>query len=150
MTFKYIEKGSLFVVFFILICSSVSAQNYVDILKIDYTNIFNSNYKNSNEKTDVGITNLSLVYPIKLNEKIAIISGVDYNNHNLALYPSQENTSISNITLKAGLSIKHSNKISGTYVVLPRRSSENLHDNGNDFFIGGIALLKYQRTKIIK
>ena len=84
---------------------------------------------------------------MKINEKLAAISGIDFNNHNLALFPGSDNTSISNITLKAGLNIKHSDKVSGTYVVLPRISSESLHSNGNDFFFGGVAIIKYQKTK---
>lgn len=138
---------TLALVVFLLFTKNITfAQQYVDVLKANYTNIFNAGYEDSKAKTDVGITNINFLYPIKLNEKTAILSGIDYTNHNLSLFPDSDKTSISNITLKIGLNIKHSDKLSGTYVALPKIASEGLHSNGNDFFFGGLALLKYQKT----
>lgn len=140
-------KRIVFTVCLFLTCNITFSQKYVDILKANYTNIFNAGYEDSDAETDVAITNLSFVYPIKLNEKIAVLSGIDYTNHNLSLFPDVSKTSIANITLKIGMNIKHSDKLSGTYVLLPKIASEDLHSNGNDFFFGGLALLKYQKTE---
>ena len=143
----YFIKQSLLTTFLFFVLTSISAQNYVDIAKIDYTTIINSGYEDSDVKTDVKITNFSFLYPVKINDKIAVLSGIDYTNQHLSLFPNSEATSMSNITLKAGLSIKHTDKFSGTYILLPKISSEKLHNNGNDFFFGGLALFKYQKTE---
>lgn len=124
----------------------ITAQNYVDLLNFNFANAFNSNFEDTEENTDVQLAEAKLLLPIKLNEKVAVITGADYAQHNLSLFPGAETTSLANLTFKAGLSIKHSEKLSGTYVFLPKISSEELHNNGNDFFFGGLLLFKYQKT----
>jgi len=37
--------------------------------------------------------------------------------------------------------------LSGTYIVLPRISSEDLHTDGNHLFFGGVVILKYQKSE---
>lgn len=148
MHFLFFKKHVFSTTFILFFCFTAHTQNYVDILKINYGNVFGAGYENSNTTTDVQLLDFSLLYPIKLNEKTAIISGLDYTQQNLSLFPSNnETTSLTNLTFKAGLSIKHSKKVSGTYVLLPRISSEKLHTKGNHFFFGGIALIKYQKTE---
>jgi len=133
-------------IFILLFNFNTYSQNYVDLVKVKYANVFNAGFEGSDAKTNVELIDFKLTYPIKLNEKTAIITGIDYTQQSVSLYPSSDNTTLSNITIKAGLSIKHSKKLSGTYIILPRLSSENLHINGNDFFFGGVALLKYQKS----
>ncbi|GAA4271490.1 DUF6268 family outer membrane beta-barrel protein [Aquimarina gracilis] len=123
------------------------AQDYVDILKINYANILNAGFEDSDAETNVGLLDLSLTYPIKLSEKTAIITGIDYNQQDLDLFPNAESVSLKNITLKAGLNIKHNDKWSGTYVFLPKIASQDLHTDGDHLFFGGLALLKYQKSE---
>jgi len=143
---NFLIKNRLVLSIIAVISFNANAQNYVDLVKLDYSSIFNAGYENYEETTSPRISNVSLLYPIKLDDKYAIISGIDFNNHNIALFPESDSFSLSNITLKAGLSVKHTDKLSGTYVFLPRLSSEGLHVDGNDFFFGGIVLMKYQKT----
>ena len=125
----------------------VLAQDYVDLLKVNYANAFNSDFENTEEDTDVQLIDASLLFPVKLNDKIAIVTGIDYAQHKLSLNPRATSNTLTNLTFKAGLSIKHSNKFSGTYVLLPKISSEEVHVNGNDFFFGGLILFKYQKAE---
>ncbi|MBQ0736219.1 DUF6268 family outer membrane beta-barrel protein [Aquimarina celericrescens] len=125
---------------------SLIAQDYIDIVKVNYANIFDAGFEGSNATTNVDLFDVSLTYPIKLSEKIAVITGVDYNQQKLELFPNSEKTSLNNITLKAGINIKHNDKWSGTYVLLPKIASQDLHTNGDHFFFGGLVLLKYQKS----
>ena len=136
-----------FLLFFVICSSSITAQDYIDIVKVSYGSILDAGFENSDATTNVPQLDVSLTYPIKLNEKIAIITGVDYVQHQLDLVPNGDQISLNNLTLKAGLNIKHSEKWSGTYVLLPKIASQDLHTDGDHFFFGGLALLKYQKTE---
>ena len=141
-----------------LAAQSMSAQGYIDLLKINYTNVPNAGYEGSDEETEVSMFDVGFTYPIKLNDKVAVITGLDYAQQSLKLAPESFTTSSlnpirpgSNVTLnmlrlKAGVNIKHSDRLSGTYVLLPRISSQNFHTDGDHFFLGGLVLFKYQKT----
>ncbi len=131
----------------ILIMQPIWAQNYVDILKVNYGNILDSGFENSDAKTNVSLLDISLTYPIKLSDKVAVVTGIDYTQHALDLAPNAETSTLNSITLKAGLNIKHNDQWSGTYVVLPKIASQDLHTDGDHLFFGGLALLKYQKSE---
>lgn len=134
--------------FLTLLCfQSLIAQDYIDLVKVNYANILNAGFENSDAETNVGLLDVNLTYPIQLSDKAAIITGVDYNQQNLDLFPDAESVSLNNITLKAGVNLKHSEKWSGTYVFLPKIASQDLHTDGDHFFFGGLVLLKYQKSE---
>ncbi len=130
-----------------LISQSFFAQDYVDLVKINYGTILDAGFEGSDAKTNVTLFDVGITYPIPINEKITVITGLDYVQHGLDLSPDAETTMLNNITLKAGLNIKHNDKWSGTYVLLPKIASQDLHTNGDHFFFGGLALLKYQKSE---
>ncbi len=129
-----------------LFAQSLIAQDYIDLVKINYASILDAGYEGNDATTDISLFDASITYPIKLSEKTAIITGVDYNQQGLKLFPNAATVSLKNITLKAGINVKHSDTWSGTYVLLPKIASQDLHTNGDHFFFGGLALLKYQKN----
>jgi len=122
------------------------AQDYIDLVKVNYGSILNASFDNSDEETNVSLLDINVTYPIKINDKLVIVTGVDYTQHTLDLLPNAASTSLKNITLKAGFNIKHSDKWTGTYVFLPKIASQDLHTDGDHLFFGGLALLKYQKN----
>ncbi len=142
-------KTSIAIIVLVFV-QKVSAQDYIDLAKINYGTIFGAGFENSEAETDASLLDASVTYPVKLSEKTAIITGLDYTQHTLDLFPGASSTSLKNITLKAGLNIKHSSKWSGAYVFLPKIASEDLHTDGDHFFFGGLALLKYQKNDRIQ
>lgn len=137
----------IIVVLLTFFTQSVVSQEYIDILKINYANILDAGFEDSDETTNVTLFDVGLTYPIKLNDKYAIITGLDYVQHTLDLVPNGNQVNLNNITLKAGLNVKHNSKWSGTYVFLPKIASQDLHTDGDHFFFGGLALLKYQKSE---
>jgi len=137
-----------FTVFIFLIFSSqiIYTQEYIDIFKVNYATILDAGFVGSDATTNVNIFDTSVTYPIKINNKAAIITGIDYNQHELDLFPGATAVSLKNITLKAGLNLKHGKKWSGSYVFLPKIASQDLHTDGDHFFFGGVLLLKYQKN----
>ncbi len=142
-------KKILIIVLVSAFAKAATAQSYVDLVKVNYATVVNAGYENSEAETNVNTFDVSLTYPIKLSEKTAIITGVDYSNQQLEIFPNTEEVSLSSLTLKVGVSIKHSDTWSGTYVLLPKIASQNL-DFDNAFQMGGIALLKYQKSETIQ
>lgn len=127
--------------------STVVAQSYVDIAKISYSNVSNVGFENSNTETNLTLFNAAFTVPIPITERTALITGVDVVYQELDLFPTQFSRSLAGLTLKAGLSIKHNDTWSGTYILLPKIVSEGLSIEGDTFFIGGIALLKFQKSE---
>ena len=142
------SKIRIFIQLTLFFCAfqSVNAQEYVDLFKIKYANIPGVGFEGSEELTNVSLFDVGFTYPIRLNEKAAIITGIDYIQQSLELGPLGVTSTLNMLRFKAGINIKHSDKVSGSYVLLPRISSEDLHTDGNHFFFGGLALIKYQKS----
>ena len=134
----------LFVI--VLITHTLLAQDYVDIATIDYGTILGSGYEDSDETTDVTLFNAGITYPIKMSERTAIVTGINYSQNSLSLAPQAPSVTLNTAILKLGLNMKHNEKWSGTYLFLPKIASQDFRTNGNSFFFGGLVLLKYQKT----
>jgi hypothetical protein len=140
------NQKNLFFLLFMSIVSTVYAQAYVDVAKVSYSNVINASFEDSNAETNLSLFNAALTIPIPITEKTAIITGVDFVRQGLDLFPNQSSRALAGISFKAGVSLTHSDRWSGTYVLLPKIASEDLVIEGDAFFIGGIALLKFQKN----
>lgn len=138
--------------FFLLLISNltVNAQEYVDIFKVGYGQTFNNDFENSNNTTFVKFFEADLTYPIVINENNALITGVAFSRNNLELFPEDDFTSLYSTTLKVGLASTFNEKWSSTLVLLPKIASDYNSISGNDFYFGGLGLLKYQKNEHLK
>ncbi|MEP0264802.1 DUF6268 family outer membrane beta-barrel protein [Dokdonia sp.] len=144
------NQRNLFFLLFMSIASTICAQSYVDVVKVSYSNVINASFEDSNAETNLSLFNASLTIPIPITEKTAFITGVDFAHQGLDLFPNQFSRTLGGITFKAGVSLTHSDRWSGTYVLLPKIASEDFAIEGDAFFIGGIALLKFQKNEHIQ
>ncbi|GAA3508005.1 hypothetical protein GCM10022393_17750 [Aquimarina addita] len=122
------------------------SQEYIDLVKLSYGNVYNVGFENSEEKTNVGSLNVGVTYPIKVSDKIAIITGLDYGQQKLDLFPGGTTIGLQYARFKGGINVKHSERWSGSYLLLPKIASQDLHTDGDHFFMGGLVLLKYQKN----
>ncbi|WP_025740303.1 DUF6268 family outer membrane beta-barrel protein [Aquimarina pacifica] len=141
---------SIVIIFIVLLFQSLNAQEYVDLIKVNYGTLFNAGFEGSEEKTTISLFDAGITYPIPISDKTTVITGVDYSQQTLELAPNSDNFSLNTIILKAGLNIKHNDRWSGTYLLLPKIASSDLHTDGDHFFFGGVALLKYQKSERIQ
>lgn len=123
------------------------AQSYVDLVKVSYGSVINAGYENSDEQTNVTLLNASITIPIPITDDIAVVTGAEFVSQGLELAPIAPSTNLSSLSLRAGLSWKHNEKWSGTYILLPKIAGEDLNMDGDNFFFGGLALVKYQQTE---
>jgi len=123
------------------------AQNYIDLLKLSYGSVTNVGFDQSNESTAIDHFAASLAVPIPVSDKVAIITGMDYEHVSLTLSPETNSTTIHNLVLKAGLNIQHTDVLSGTYILLPKRASDLKNATSDDYQFGGVFYFKYQKKE---
>lgn len=151
--------------FFILISSiTLTAQNYVDVFKVGYSQNFNSEFNGFSETTNIKSLDVDLTYPIVIDEKNALITGVTYSRNNLEVFPQptihttglepvpqfSDNVSLHTSILKLGLATTFNEKWSGTFVFLPKLASDYIDISADDFYLGGVAVIKYQKNERLK
>lgn len=128
-----------------LLPAILSAQNYVDLVTLGYSQTFNNSFEELQEDTNVISYEVDLTLPLVLNDKHTIVSGALFSRNHLQLAPNAPFTSLYSTTLKVGLASTWNEKWSTTVVALPKIASDYKDLDGNDFLIGGIALLKFQK-----
>ena len=144
---KYILPFAL-VCFFV---SSVSAQNYADLIRLSYNNSTLSELDGVNE-TDVGNFQADVLIPVPLTDKTSIIAGFTYENTRLGLQFSDQRTNLIMTRVNVGIKQKLSSQWSVTAVVLPKLASDFEDSASEDFQIGALALFekKIASNKTIK
>jgi len=125
------------------------SQDYVDIVKLSVNNATLGNIEDDYE-TSVNNLNLEVYYPKKLSEKAVLLTGFTVENTRLNLRPFPERTSLTMTRLNLGMKYQHSEKLSGTYVFLPKIASDFENIGSNDFQFGGLAVFDYQYSETYK
>ncbi|MDP3359799.1 MAG: DUF6268 family outer membrane beta-barrel protein [Lutibacter sp.] len=128
-----------------------SAQNYIDIARFYYVNSPPNTFENSSEHTKVEEFGLQLTFPVVLNEKTVILTGFSADRSLLKLdldFP--EITGLNKVRLQLGLNQVHSEKWTGTYVLLPSIASDFKSISKEDFQIGMLTLFTYKKRENLK
>jgi hypothetical protein len=123
----------------------LGAQDYVDLLRIGYGQTFNNDFDGTPNSTQVKSLEADLTFPVVLNEKHAFITGLSFSRNNLQLFPNDDFTSLVSTTLKLGLASTFNEKWSTTIVLLPKIASDYENISGDDFYLGGFAVLKLKK-----
>ena len=135
---------------FCLVAPTLFTQDYVDLLRIGYGQTFNNDFEGTANSTFVKSFDADLTVPIVLNDDHAIITGAVYNRSNLQLQPEGPFTSLHSTIIKVGLASTYNDRWSSTLVLLPKVASDYVNSTGEDFYFGGVGLLKYQKTEHLK
>lgn len=130
---------------FSLAFTGVFAQNYVELAKFYYSNTALNSFEQSDSSTRVKELGLDITVPLLINTSDAILTGLIYERIETKLFEADPAETFSVTGLRVGLSKKHSEKWSGTYLLVPKLASDFKHITWKDFQLGGIALLKYTK-----
>ncbi len=140
-----------FVILFLFISSFSEAQEYVDIFRTGYSYTSEAKFDGTNESTDVKSFEAGLTLPIVLNDKYALITGVDFSTHHLLLSPEfNQTTNLYSALLKVGVATTYNEKWSSTIVLLPKISSDYKNLSSDDFYFGGFAVAKLKKSENFK
>ena len=124
------KVGSIiFLGFFAL---TANAQNYIDIARFSYGNTPFNNFENTYEKTII-LTGFSA-------DRSRLLLDPDFPNH----------TALNKVRLQLGLNQVHSEKWTGTYVLLPSIASDFETVTNEDFQIGLLTLFTYTKKENLK
>jgi hypothetical protein len=127
-----------------------TSQEYVDIFRIGYGQTLNNNFEGVDSNTNVAFFDAGLTFPVVVNENQALITGADISINKVQLFPDAEFSTLYSTNLKLGLASTWSEKWSTTLVLLPKIASDYKNVSGNDFYLGGFALLKLKRNENLK
>lgn len=126
----------------------LSAQKYVDLGKVFYANTPVNQFDSTTVGTRVQEYGIDVTLPVVLKNGNALITGFYAECINTKVNPVEANlTSVYTTMLKVGVKWNHSEKWSGTYILLPKLSSDFKKIGANDFQLGAIALLKYEKKE---
>lgn len=139
-------KKQLFILF-LLVSNFCNAQGFVDLFSINYGKSAATTYENSSQSTTISNFETNLTLPIQLNEKYTVITGGDFSFNKLQLFPDSNYNNLYLTRVKAGVNITHSERWSGTYMLLAKFSSDYINLSSDDFYTGGVAVLKYKKNK---
>lgn len=123
-----------------------TSQNYIDLVKFDYAITPANVFDTGAVTTPLQELNGNLTIPLAINDNLALLTGVTYEMTSASFNPNREEESVTGITLKLGANIKHNSKWSGTYMFLPKISSDLKKVSDRDFQFGGAVLMKYTKT----
>lgn len=130
---------------------TANAQNYFDIGSISYANTPSNKFENSSEQTGVEELELKLNFPVVIDEKNVLLTGLYANRIQVKLDPDfSGNTNLNTIGLVLGLNHTYSEKWSATYMILPKISSDLNELSGKDFQLGLLSLFNYTKRSDLK
>ena len=135
----------------LLICCSIQlcAQDYIDLVKIANNKTTFETVANDFE-TQVNNLNIEVYYPTRVNEKFVVITGFTIENTKLNLLQGADSSKLLMTRLNLGIKHQHSEKWSGTYVLLPKLASDFEDIGSRDFQFGALAIFDYQYTSAWK
>jgi len=139
-------KRTLALTLHVLLITNAFGQKYVDIAKFWYGNSSLNKFDNSTASTRLQEVGVDVTMPFVVNSSDAVLSGLFYERITTRLFEDDPETTVSVIGVRAGMSKKHSDKWSGTYLLIPKIASDFEHIGSQDFQVGAIALLKYTRS----
>lgn len=137
--------------FSVLLFSSISfglfSQSYVDLGKIHYANTPVNQFDTATNGTRIQEMGMDVTVPLVLKNGNAILTGFYAETISTQTSPENSNlTSVYSTMLKVGMNFKYGEKWEGTYVFLPKISSDFKKIGASDIQYGAYALFKYKKS----
>ena len=135
------------VLFILLLFSNLTfGQNYIDLVKFDYTITPPNPFDSGGVSTRMQEINGDFTAPIKINDDYTFLTGITYEMTTASFNPGRAAESITGLTLKLGANITLNDQWSATYLLLPKLSSDFKNVSAQDFQLGSAVLMKYTKN----
>jgi len=138
-------RKSLLLIFFLPFFTI--GQEYVDVFKISYGRTFHNDFENTESNTEISTLKTGITIPIPIKENQSLVTGVDFSYNNLQLFPEAAYTGLYSTSLTFGIASIWSERWSSTLIFLPKLASDYKNISSDDFYVGGIALLKFKKDE---
>ncbi len=140
-------KNIVLVLCILNLSMTVRAQYYADLFKVQYNHGFQRPYDASPEKSGFTELTADATLPVPINDNLAIVSGFNVERLSVAYNTGDNRETFYGIMMKAGVNMNHGSKWSGTYLFLPKISSDLNQIDSDHYQFGGLALVKKQRNR---
>ena len=140
-------KPIYFLLFFFININSTFSQSYVDILKINASTTNLNNFKGSASQTRINELYADMNFPIKMGDSKSILTGFIFERIQAKLFANQQMKTVSSVCLKIGFNKTFNPKWSGTFILLPKISSDFVSITNKDFQVGAFAFMKYKKMQ---
>lgn len=136
---------------FICYTFTIYSQRHVDIARFSYVNNPLNQFEDSSEKAKIQQFDLRLNFPVVLNEKHVLLTGLFGNNTQLKLDSEfTERSNLYAVGMNIGLHSKYSEKWEATYMAIPKFASDFNKLSTKDFQFGYLALFNYVKRQTLK
>ncbi len=122
-------------------------QEYVDLFKIGYRQTLENDFKDLESSTNVKSFKAGFTLPLPISKNHALVTGSDFGLSRLQLFSEAEYTNLYSTSITLGLVSTWSEKWSTTLALLPKIASDYKNISGDDFYLGGIALIKLKKKE---
>jgi hypothetical protein len=123
-------------------------QKYVDIAKAYYANTPINQFDSATNGTRIQEYGLDFIYPKVLKNGNALLLGFFGESTSAKVTPENSNLSaVYTVNVKLGMNFKYGTKWEGSYIFLPKLSSDLKKVGAKDFQFGGYALMKYKKSE---
>ena len=131
--------------------NKVYSQNYVDLAKIWYSNTPLNQFDSTDAETRVQEFGADVNLPIVLKERYTFLTGFTFGSSSARVSTeSNDISSVYTVLLKLGMNINHTPKWTGTYLFMPKLSSDLKNISRKDFQFGGLVLFDYKKREKFK
>lgn len=126
------------------------SQNYVDLARFHYATTPHNSFDSIGGSTKIEEFGTDILLPIKLNDGNIVLTGLYLEQIKTLLHPLKNPSFISTINLKLGFNKIYSKKWSGTYMFLPKLSSDFKTSSSKNMQFGALVLMKYTKKENLK
>lgn len=119
-------------------------QDYVDLVRINYGSTSRTPFEGSSTRTRIVDFGVDTNIPVVLSPHVTLLSGFVYEQVRTKLYQDIDVQTLSSAGLKLGTNLKHSDKWTGTYMLLTRVASDGHEVTTRNLQIGGLLVLKHK------
>lgn len=142
-------KNYILIINIFLSITEIYSQNYVDILKVTANTTPYNTFDTSTSETKINHIDADITVPIKITDRISVISGLIYETIQTKLFADGNIKSFGSTTLKSGANKQFNDNWSGTMVLLPKIASDYISVGKKDFQIGAIVIMKYKKRETL-
>lgn len=125
----------------------LNSQNYVDIFKMQTTTTALNSFDSGPANTRVNEICIDLNVPVKINERTAFLTGVNYESIQVKLFPEDRSSVFGSAALKLGFNRQLSKRLSGTIVFLPKYASDFSSTEFTNVQYGATGFLTFKKRE---
>jgi len=126
------------------------AQNYFDVATISYTNTPPNNFEVSDAKTTVEELALEFNFPILINDKTIVLTGLFANKTIVKLDADMPSSNLNVLGLNFGVNTNFNDTWSATFMVFSKLASDELKFTGENMQLAFLSLFTKKKRDHLK